>query len=101
MNESGEINLSAEHVKQQEKLEQLFVLVKAISKKINSDITTNFIEFLKDNGLKHKDYFLSGLFIAVIRGDELPNKEDYKFIDTEDGKIESLIRDLAKVEPSK
>ncbi len=101
MEKEKDIILSAEQIEQQEKLDDLFVLIKAISKRVSSDITGDFMEFLDDHKLNREDFYLAMLFVAIISGGKLPNKEDYESIDTNDEKIEALIRDLAKIEPNK
>lgn len=80
---------------QQEKFVELLSIIDNLSEKLDSNVTTEFIEYLNENDLNPKQYFLANVFIARINGDALP-ENSYENYDTEDGKIEKYIMGLAE-----
>ena len=89
-------NLSEEQQERQEKFAELLGIIDSLSLNLNSTITSDFVEYLVENNLNFKDYFLANVFLSRISHKELPESSDYKFYDTEDGKIEGFINGLAE-----
>ena len=89
-------NLSEKQQGRQEKFANLLSTIDSLSLNLNSTITSDFVEYLGENNLNFKDYFLANVFLSRVSHKELPESSDYKFYDTEDGKIEVFINGLAE-----
>ena len=92
----GENYLSEEKQERQEKFAKLLETIDSLSSNLNSHITGDFVEYLEENSLKFKDYFLANVFLSRISGGKLPEESEYEFYDTKDGKIEAFINSLAE-----
>lgn len=92
---SGEKFLSEEQQERQEKFAELLSIIDHLSSNLNSNITSDFAEYLDENNLDLKDYFLAKVFKSRISGGELPEESPDDLYDTEDGKIEKYIMSLA------
>ncbi len=89
-------NLSVEQQERQENFAELLDVIDSLSEKLDSHITSDFIEYLEDHNLSFKDYFLANVFLSRISKKDLPEVTDYKYYDTEDGKIQNFIMGLAE-----
>jgi hypothetical protein len=61
---------------------------------LDSNMTTEFMEYLNENNLKRDKYFLANAFIAMMSGEELPDQSEYELFDDKDRKIESIINSM-------
>jgi len=87
-------NMLIEQQPPQEKFEDFFENVKFLSSNLDSNMTSDFTEYLGENNIKFEDYFLANLFQSIIAKKELPEQSDYKFFDTKDSKIEKFVESM-------
>ncbi|MFA5652194.1 MAG: hypothetical protein WC933_02415 [Candidatus Paceibacterota bacterium] len=87
-------NTLIEQQQPQEKFEDFFENVKFLSSNLDSNMTSDFTEYLGENEIKFEDYFLANLFLSVIANKELPEQSAYKYFDTKDNKIEKFVESM-------
>ena len=80
----------------QEKFLELLSVIDSLSEKMDSNIASEFVEYMSSNSLKFKDYFLANVFLARVANKDLPEESAYKYYDTKDSKIEAFIRSMAE-----
>ena len=89
------INTPIEQLEQQ-KLKELLGIIDSIIEgaRTNSEIPDQFMELFNDKNINFRDYYLAGVFIARVKGEEIPPRSNYVFYDIEGGKIEKYIKGL-------
>lgn len=103
MNERIENNnsLSEEQLERQSRFEDFKENLGVILQNMNSNITSEFTDYMKSKNLNLKDYFLAHVFIAMVKGEKIPNEKTFKNYDTEKDEIYKYVMALSLPASSK
>src|SRR6188472_3125922 len=84
-----------EQIPEQAPLELLKEDIFTILENLDSNVTTEFIQYLNDEKIDFNKYSLSKAFLAIMKGSPLPEQSEGEPFDTKDKKIEGYIKMIA------